>query len=35
VVGDRDAMRVGAEIGKHSFGSCEGGLRVDDPVATA
>lgn len=35
VVGDRDAMRVGAEIGKHSFGSCERGLRVNDPVATA
>ena len=35
VVGDGDAMRVGAEIGKDSFRSCEGGLRVDDPVSTA
>lgn len=35
VVRDGDAMRVGAEIGKHSFGSGERGLRVDDPVATA
>ena len=28
-------MRVGAEIGEHSFGSRERGLRVNDPVATA
>ena len=34
MVRDRDAMRVGAEIGEDSFGSCERGLRVDDPGAT-
>ena len=32
VVGDGDAMGVGAEIAQHMFGAAEGPLGVDDPV---
>ena len=32
VVGDRDAMRVGAEIAQDVLGTSEGTLGVDDPV---
>ena len=35
MVRDGDAMCVGAEVGENTFGSCEGRLRVDDPVAAA
>lgn len=34
-VRDRDAMGVGAQVAEHALGSCERGLRVDDPVAAA
>ena len=34
VVGDRDAMSVGAEIAQHVLGTSEGTLGVDDPVVT-
>ena len=34
VVGDRDAMRVGAEITQNVLGTSERTLGVDDPVVT-
>jgi len=34
VVGDRDAVGVGAEIAQSVFRSAEGRLGVDDPVVT-
>ncbi len=35
MVGDRDAMGVGAEVGEHAVGSRERWLGVDDPVDAA
>ncbi len=32
VVGDRDAMRVGAEVAQNALRTSEGALGVDDPV---
>ena len=34
-VRDRDAKRVGAEVGERRLGAYKRRLRVDDPVATA
>jgi len=32
-VGDGDAVRVARQVRQHRFGSCEGALGVDDPLA--
>ena len=32
VVGDRNSMRIGAEIAQNVLGTSEGALGVDDPV---